>query len=80
MRRWIGIGLLLVGSVLLGLLSGQFYFRVYERTIPAAVTTSFQSAAAHGYFLWRGVQVGAGIFVWSLLVLGMARLFRERRR
>ena len=77
-RRFVGIVLLLTGSLALGILSGQFFFRIYEKTVPAALLTSFQSASAHTYFLWRGLQAGFFYFGWALLVLGLARLFRTR--
>jgi hypothetical protein len=78
-RRWIGILLLLAGSLLLGVLSGQFYFRIYQKTVPPAVLTQFNANAAHGYFLWRGAQVGLVFFLWALTAVGLARLFRPRR-
>jgi hypothetical protein len=79
-RRLIGIVLLLVGSLTLGVLSGQFYFRIYTRTVPAAVLTTFNTSTAHGYFLWRGLQVGLVFFLWALLAVGLARMFRRNDR
>jgi hypothetical protein len=75
-RRTVGILLLWVGSEALGLLSGHWYFGIFNKTVPAAVITDFNRAAAHGYFLWRGLLLGAVIFLWAVLCVAVAPLFR----
>jgi hypothetical protein len=77
-RRFVGIVLLLTGSLALGILSGQVFFRIYEETVPPALLTRFNVSSAHTYFLWRGAQIGFLYFGWALLAIGVARLFRRR--
>jgi len=76
-RRMVGTLLLLVGSELLGLLSGHWFFRVFNVTVPPAVVTDFNRAAAYGYFLWRGLLLGFVIFLWAILAVMAAPYFRR---
>lgn len=76
-RRIIGLVIMLIGSVLLGILSGNWYFHLFRQTVPPAVLTSFNQATAHAAFLGYGVLIGAVIFLWSLVILFLARLFRR---
>jgi len=76
-RRTVGILLLLVGSVLLGFLSGHWFFRIFTVTVPPAVVTDFNRAAAYGYFLWRGLLLGFVIFLWAFLGVIAAPYFRR---
>ena len=77
-RGRIGLLLLLVASLAMGLLLGQWFFKIYTQTVPAAVVTSFNVATAHGWFLWNGVLAGLVLFIWGLLVMWLAPLFRGR--
>ena len=76
-RRTVGILLLLAGSELLGLLSGHWFFRVFNVTVPAAVVTDFNRATAYGFFLWRGLLLGFVIFLWAFLAVMVAPYFRR---
>jgi hypothetical protein len=73
----VGILLLLVGSVALGVLSGHWFFGIFERTVPAAVVTEFNRTTAYGFFLWRGLLGGFVLFLWSFLAVGVAPFFRN---
>jgi len=75
-KRTVGILLLLVVSEVLGVLSGHWYFGVFTKTVPPAVTTDFNLTAAYSLFLWRGMLLGLGIFVLALLAVVAAPLFR----
>ncbi len=75
-RRTVGILLLLVASEVLGVLSGHWYFGVYNRTVPPAMVTEFNSSAAHVLFLWRGLLLGLGIFLLGFLALLISPWFR----
>jgi hypothetical protein len=75
-KRMIGVVLLLVGSEALGLLGGNWFFGVFTATVPAAVVTDFNRAAAYGYFLMHGILLGLAVFGWALLALVLARFFR----
>jgi len=76
-RMILGLLLMLIGSVAVGILSGNWYFHLFRQTVPPAVLTSFNQATAHGAFLLYGFVIGAVIFLWSLLVLALARFFRR---
>ena len=75
-RRIFGLVIMLIGSVLLGILTGNWYFHLFRQTVPPAVLTSFNQATAHAAFLGYGLLTGAVIFLWSLAVLALAKLFR----
>lgn len=76
-RRIVGLVLMLIGSVILGILSGSWYFHLFRVTVPPAVLTSFNQATAQAAFLGYGLLIGAVIFLWSLAVLLLAKLFRS---
>jgi hypothetical protein len=74
----IGLVLLLVACELLGLGSAQWFFRVFQVTVPAAVITSFNRLSAQGMFLLNGAVLGLVLFLWCLGVLAVAPFFRAR--
>jgi len=76
-RRTIGVLLLLVGSEMLGVLSGHWYFGIFTKTVPSAVVTEFNRTAAYGYFLWRGLLLGLVLFLWTILAAVAAPYFRR---
>ena len=77
--RGVGIVLLFLGSELVGFGLGEWFYGLFVKAVPPAVTSSFNSGAAHLAFLLYGGVSGAVIFVWSLLALALARLFGPRR-
>ena len=76
-RRTLGILLLLAGSEGLGLLSGHWYFGIFNKTVPPVMVTDFNRATAYGYFLYRGLLVGLVLFLWSFLAVLAAPAFRK---
>ena len=76
-RRMVGVLLLLTGAEALGVWSGHWFFGIFQRVVPAAVLTDFNRSTAHGYFLWRGLLLGIGLFLWTLLAVLTAPLFRR---
>jgi hypothetical protein len=72
-RRLLVIAYLLA-SVLLGVAAGQWFFRLFDHVVPPAVTTSFNRAAAHGYFLLNGCLLGVVIAVWGAVAYWVARV------
>lgn len=76
-RRIIGLMIMFAGSLLLGILAGSWFFRLFRHTVPPAVLTSFNQATAHGAFLGYGLLAGVALFVWTLLAVGIDRLFRR---
>lgn len=76
-RKMVGVILALVGSVVLGVVGGQWFFRLFDKTVPPAVITSFNRTTAHAAFLFDGVLLGVAVFAWVMAVLGLARFFRN---
>jgi hypothetical protein len=63
---------LLVGSEVIGIILGQWFFSIFQKTVPPAILTEFNRATAHAAFLTYGVGAGAIIWVWALAALGIA--------
>ena len=79
-RRMWGILVLFLLSLALGVLSGAFYFKIWQKTVPPAVTTSFNTGNAHGYYLLCGAAVGVVFFAWGLLSPLIAMMFRSKKK
>ena len=67
---WIVYGL---ASVLVGIVAGHWFFRIFDEVVPPAVTTSFNRTAAHGYFLMHGAILGVVMALWGVLAFWVAR-------
>lgn len=72
-KRGVIVVLLLVVSEVLGVLLGEFGFRLFKQTLPKAVVSDFSVAAAHGAFVFWGIVVGLGLFAWSLVAALLGR-------
>ena len=68
----------IVASVLMGIGAGQWFFRLFDHVVPPAVTTSFNRAAAHGYFLLNGAILGVVIALWGVLAFSVARMTGDK--
>jgi hypothetical protein len=77
-RRSVGLILLAVASVGLGILAGLRYFHLFEITVPPAVLTDFNKGTARWAFIVYGMVTAAAIFVWSLIVILIAPLFKSK--
>ncbi len=75
-RRWIGIALLLAGSIVIGVLAGNYFYRIFDRTVPPAVITDLVRGTAHGFYILAGLILGVIVFGWALLACWLARFFR----
>lgn len=79
MGRWIGWIVLLAGSEALGIAFGEWFFRLYIRSVPPAAMTTVHQATDHAVFLAYGAGAGAAIFLWTLLVASIAGMIAARR-
>jgi len=77
-RVW-GILVLLGLSLILGVGAGQFFFGIWEKTVPPAMTTSFNSGSAHAAYLGSGAVVGVVFFLWGLLAPFISMMFRPKK-
>jgi hypothetical protein len=67
-----------VASICVGVAAGQWFFRLFDHVVPPAVTTSFNRAAAHGYFLMNGALLGVVMALWGMLAFWVARLTGDK--
>jgi hypothetical protein len=74
-KRMIGLVLSLIGSVLIGVLAGQNFFRIFDQTVPAGSMTSLVRAGTHTAYLFSGAVLGLVIFAWTTLAAWLARFF-----
>jgi hypothetical protein len=76
--RWIGIGLLVVGSEILGVFVGSAFYRLFLKSVPPMSMSSLNTGAAHGAFVLYGLILGLLVAVFSLIAIGLSGLFRPR--
>lgn len=77
--RSVGLVLLLVGSLALGVGFGELSFRLFVSAIPPVALSTFNQSSAHVTYWSYGVGGGLAIFLWALLAVGLAPLFKKRR-
>ena len=77
MSRKTGFVVLLIGSEILGVAVGEWFFRFFLQTVPPLALSNFNTGAAHLGFLGYGALTGLVFFIWSLLVMFMQGLFRR---
>ena len=75
-RKTWGLILLLIGSETLGLLLGEWYFRLFIKTVPPLVMSGFNQEAAHVAFMFYGALTGLVLLAWGLVAALVTRLFR----
>ena len=73
-KRLIGIVLAAVGSVVLGVIAEERFFRLFDR-LTGQLISPINKSADHGMFIAYGLGLGIAIFAWTLLVMGLARFF-----
>jgi hypothetical protein len=78
MARRIGIVLLLLASEALGLLSGEWSYRLFRQTVPPVALSQFNQSAAHVAYMGSGALQGVAIFVFCLLAIFLSRFFGKR--
>ncbi len=78
-RKLTGVLILLVASELLGLFAGHWFFGLYARSIPQALTASVSLQGTRLVFLLHGMALGFGIFVWTLIAIGVGRILLTER-
>ncbi len=79
-RSRVGLLILLVACELLGLGAAQWFYRVFQVTVPAAMLTDFNRLSAHAMYLVNGSVLGFVLFLWCLAVLAIAPVFRSKSK
>ena len=76
-RKLWGFILLLLGSELIGLLLGEWFYRLFVKTVPPLAMSTFNQGAAHVAFVFYGAIAGLLVFGWSLVTGLLGPLFRS---
>ncbi len=77
-RRMWGLIFLLIGSEAIGLLLGEWFHRLFEKTVPPLAMSTFNQGAAHVAFIFYGAIAGLLIFGWSLVTGYLGPLFKSQ--
>lgn len=65
--RVLTYGVLFVVSIIVGLLLGEWFFRLYISALPPVAASTFNTQAARVAHLLYGAGVGVVLFVWTML-------------
>jgi len=76
--RLIGIGLLLIGSEIVGIFAGNAFYRLFLKSVPPMSMSELNAGAARGAFIFYGVILGVLIAALALVAVGLSRFFRPR--
>ena len=74
-KKMIGLILNLIGSIVIGVLAGQKFFAIFDKTVPAGSMTDLVRAGTHTAYLMSGAIFGVVIFAWTALAAWLARFF-----
>ena len=74
-KKMIGLILNLVGSIAIGVVAGQKFFAIFDKTVPAGSMTDLVRAGTHTAYLTAGAIFGVVIFGWTALAAWLARFF-----
>ncbi len=79
-RRSVGLILLAVACLGLGVFTALLFFHTFESTLSEQCLRDGNrgSATAAARTILYGIATGAGLYVWSLLLVLVAPLFRNR--
>ena len=74
-KKMIGLVLSLVVSVGIGVLAGQKFFAIFDKTVPAGSMTELVRAGTHTAYLMSGALFGVVIFAWTTAAVWLAKFF-----
>ena len=74
-KRVIGLILSLIVSVGIGVIAGQKFFLLFDKTVPAGSMTDLVRAGTHTAYLVSGIVFGLVIFAWTIAAVWLARYF-----
>lgn len=74
-KRVIGLALSLLFSLGIGVLAGQKFFLLFDKTVPTGSMTDLVRAGTHTAYLGSGVLFGLVIFAWTAAAVWLARFF-----
>jgi len=79
-KRVIGLALSLIVSLGIGVIAGQKFFLLFDKTVPAGSMTDLVRAGTHTAYLGSGVAFGLVIFGWTTAAAWLARFFPAAAR
>ena len=79
-RMRVGLLLALIGSLVLGVVFGWIFHRLYLTLVPKQWLSSFQESTSPFTFIGTGLLLGIVICLWALLVAWLAPRFRGRAK
>jgi hypothetical protein len=74
-KKMIGLVLSLVVSVAIGVLAGQKFYAIFDKTVPAGSMTELVRAGTHTAYLMSGALFGVVIFAWTTAAVWLAKFF-----
>ena len=74
-KRVIGLVLSLIVSIGIGVIAGQKFFLLFDKTVPAGSMTDLVRAGTRTAYLGSGVLFGLVIFGWTTAAVWLARFF-----
>ncbi len=74
-KRVIGLVLSLIVSIGIGVIAGQKFFLLFDKTVPAGSMTDLVRAGTRTAYLGSGVFFGLIIFGWATAAAWLARFF-----
>lgn len=74
-KKMIGLVLSLVVSVVIGVLAGQKFYAIFDKTVPAGSMTELVRAGTHTAYLMSGALFGVVIFAWTTAAVWLAKFF-----
>ena len=79
-RVVLGLLLALIGSMALSAAAGKWFFNLYDSSIPDALRAQTISSGTQLMFLTRGMMLGIAVFVWTVIAVVLAPLFKPRSK
>ncbi len=76
--RTLGILLLLVGSIVLGVIAGQYNWVMFKKAIPPTMVSELNRVTIWGGSFGYGLLTGIVFFLWGLIVALVSPAFRPR--
>ena len=73
-----GVVAVAIGSLVIGLAGGEWFYRLFLSNVPAAALSDFSRGSAHGVFILYGLVLGGVIFLWSWMSGTVMRFFSGR--
>ncbi len=74
----LGLLLALIGSMALSVAAGKWFFTLYQGSIPDALRAQTITSGTQLMFISRGMILGVAVFVWTMIAVLMAPLFKSR--